>query len=76
MPHPSPPRRVGLVPTAAGGTNLYSQWQPGGDLYTFMLAQTKAAMAAAPGARLRGMIWVQGESDADGNAGGATGLVG
>lgn len=58
-------KRVGLVPTADSATNLYKQWKPGSYLYNFMVKQTRKAMAAAPKkARLRGMIWVQGESDA------------
>lgn len=66
---------MGLIPTALGGTNLNDEWQPGGELYTFMVAQTKAAMAAAPGAKLRGMVWFQGESDADEAAGGCSGWL-
>ncbi|GLC50703.1 hypothetical protein PLESTB_000410000 [Pleodorina starrii] len=63
--------RVGLVPCAKGATNLFHDWRPagGGDLYGTMIARTKAALAAPlPGggnARLRGMIWVQGEADAE-----------
>ncbi|GIL60766.1 hypothetical protein Vafri_15298 [Volvox africanus] len=63
--------RVGLVPTAKGATNLFHDWKPagGGDLYGTMISRTKAAMSAPlPGGgtcRLRGMIWVQGEADAE-----------
>eukprot|EP00198_Chlamydomonas_reinhardtii_P003089 XP_001692425.1 predicted protein [Chlamydomonas reinhardtii] len=58
--------RVGFVPTAAGGTNLADMWCPGCPLYKDM-AQTvvRAMRAAGPNARLRGMLWVQGESDAN-----------
>ncbi|GFR45825.1 hypothetical protein Agub_g7182 [Astrephomene gubernaculifera] len=67
--------RVGLVPAAKNATSLFQDWRPsgggsggGGDLYGSMIARTKAALATPlPGGgvcRLRGMIWIQGESDA------------
>ncbi|KAL6756885.1 SGNH hydrolase-type esterase domain-containing protein [Haematococcus lacustris] len=65
--------RVGFVPTALGGTSLNVDWAPNtpGGLYGRMINATRAAMAAAgPNARLRGMLWVQGESDALHPAGG------
>ena len=58
-------RPVGLVATAHGGTSL-EQWNPaykdkGGDsLYGSMLAQVKKA-----GGKVRGVLWYQGESDAN-----------
>ncbi len=55
---PAPRSKVGLVPTALGGTNLYRDWQLDGELYNYMMEQTKAALAAAPGSTLRGMLWV------------------
>ncbi|KXZ52686.1 hypothetical protein GPECTOR_9g732 [Gonium pectorale] len=70
--------RVGFVPTAKGATSLFADWRPGGggggaELYGAMIARTRAAMAAPmPGGgtgRLRGMIWVQGEADAEEKAG-------
>lgn len=56
---------VGLVATAHGGTSM-AQWSPalrdeGGDsLYGSMLTSVKAA-----GGRVAGVLWYQGESDAD-----------
>lgn len=52
--------RVGLVPCGAGGTNLFTSWlPPNQDMYQRMVAQTRAAMAAAgKDARLRGMIMI------------------
>ncbi|KAG2442168.1 hypothetical protein HYH02_009656 [Chlamydomonas schloesseri] len=59
-------QRVGFVPTAAGGTNLADMWCPGCPLYVEMKQTVVRAMrAAGPNARLRGMVWVQGESDAN-----------
>ena len=61
-------RPVGLVATAHGGTSM-AQWDPalkdkGGDsLYGSMLAQVAAA-----GGKVRGVLWYQGESDANENA--------
>lgn len=51
---------IGLVPTAVGGTPI-SRWQPdeGGDLYQSMLNALRRA-----GGRARGVLWYQGESDA------------
>ncbi|EFJ41044.1 hypothetical protein VOLCADRAFT_99022 [Volvox carteri f. nagariensis] len=63
--------RVGLVPAAKGATNLFHDWKPtgGGELYGTMIARTKAAlMSTPPGGgtcRLRGLIWIQGEADAE-----------
>ncbi|KAJ9529285.1 hypothetical protein QJQ45_007967 [Haematococcus lacustris] len=57
--------RVGFVPAAIGSTSLKLSWSPGVDRYNAMVNGTWAAMrAAGPAARLRGMLWVQGESDA------------
>ena len=50
--------RVGLVPTALGGTSL-SDWDPDGALFGFMVEHTRQAMRKAPSARLKGMVWVQ-----------------
>mmetsp|Transcript_6239 Transcript_6239/g.13664 ORF Transcript_6239/g.13664 Transcript_6239/m.13664 type:complete len:264 (-) Transcript_6239:416-1207(-) len=57
-------QQVGFIPTAKCGSNLYQEWMPGTEFYSYMIARVHAAMAAAPEAVLRGMIWVQGESDA------------
>jgi sialate O-acetylesterase len=56
---------IGLIPCAHGGTSL-TQWSParkheGGDLlYGSMLRRVRAV-----GGRVRGLLWYQGESDAN-----------
>lgn len=58
-------RPVGLIATAHGGTSM-EQWNPnkkaegGNSLYGSMLAQVAAA-----GGKVRGVLWYQGESDAN-----------
>ena len=60
--------KIGLVSNARGGTRI-SWWQKGYsgendfDLYEKAVARTKAALAASPGAVLKGIIWHQGEGD-------------
>lgn len=60
-------RPVGLIATAHGGTSM-EQWNPNAkdkgseSLYGSMLAQVKAA-----GGKVRGVLWYQGESDANPN---------
>jgi type 1 glutamine amidotransferase len=59
---------VGLVACAHGGTSM-AQWSPaqkekgGASLYGSMLRQVKLA-----GGKVRGVLWYQGESDANGEA--------
>jgi hypothetical protein len=60
-------RPVGLVVNARGGTRI-AQWAKvdyDGDflLYDEAVARTELALAANPGATLRGIIWHQGEGD-------------
>jgi hypothetical protein len=59
---------IGLVQTAVGGTPL-RRWVKGGDLYEKAVFQARAALRAAqavnPAARLRGVLWHQGESDCE-----------
>ncbi|UCH35549.1 MAG: sialate O-acetylesterase [Armatimonadota bacterium] len=61
---------VGLIPCARGGTSL-EQWSPamkdegGKSLYGAMLRRVAAA-----GGRVRGVVWYQGESDANPDAAG------
>ncbi len=58
-------KTVGLIPAAFGGSAL-QEWVPGSLHYTKAVARVKAALAAAgPGARLRGILWHQGEADAN-----------
>lgn len=55
---------IGLIPAAFGGSALH-EWVPGSAHYTNAVERTKAALSAAgPGARLRGILWHQGEADA------------
>ncbi|NLF21619.1 MAG: sialate O-acetylesterase [Lentisphaerae bacterium] len=56
-----PDREIGLLPCAVGGTPL-SRWMPGADLYTAAVATTRSAGAAGS---LRGILWHQGENDAN-----------
>ena len=56
-----PDRIIGLLPCAFGGTPL-SRWMPGADLYTAAVATTRSAGAAGS---LRGILWHQGENDAN-----------
>jgi hypothetical protein len=62
---------VAILKYAAGGTNLYEQWNPaGGSVYNGFITAINDSLAnlaaAHPGdtVNLRGMIWMQGESDA------------
>jgi hypothetical protein len=57
-------RAVGLVGCAVGGTPL-RRWVKGGDLYEAAVARAKRAAAAGT---IRGVLWHQGESDADAQA--------
>lgn len=52
-------RPVGLIPCADGGTYL-SQWMPGQLNYDHAVMQTKLALRTA---RLKAILWHQGESD-------------
>lgn len=56
----SPALKIGLVPTAVGGTEL-RRWVKGGDLYEHAVAR---ARVAAQTSVIRGVLWHQGESDA------------
>lgn len=61
-------RKIGLVVNARGATRV-EWWQKGYsgdrdfDLYEEAVARTKAALASQPGARLKGILWHQGEAD-------------
>jgi len=61
-------KRIGIVCNARGGTAI-AWWQKGysgqndADMYEEAIARTKAALAASPSAKLRGIIWHQGEGD-------------
>jgi hypothetical protein len=54
---------IGLIPAAFGGSAL-SEWAKGSKYYNNAVERTRAALAAAgPHARLRGILWHQGEAD-------------
>ncbi|QJE98674.1 sialate O-acetylesterase [Luteolibacter luteus] len=57
----SPERSIGLVPCAVGGSPL-KRWVKGGDLYEKALARAKAS---AKDGVIRGVLWLQGESDTE-----------
>ncbi|GAX76533.1 hypothetical protein CEUSTIGMA_g3979.t1 [Chlamydomonas eustigma] len=57
---------LGFIPTAFGGSNLSVQWRaPEGEMYRYMVQQTRQALkkSTSYSFRLRGMIWIQGETD-------------
>jgi hypothetical protein len=73
-----PARRIALIKHAHSGTNLFAQWAPGADAgdqahwgqqFAILVETVNAGLAAlrtqgyAP--VVRGMLWQQGESDAD-----------
>ncbi|MEL7120270.1 MAG: sialate O-acetylesterase [Bacteroidota bacterium] len=57
----NPGRRVGLIPTAKGGTAL-AEWKKGAPLYQSMVRRAKAA---AKHGTIKGILFFQGESDAN-----------
>ena len=57
-------RSVLLVPCAKGAQPI-SAFAKGGALYTDMLTRTQAAVANMSGNVLKGVLWLQGESDAE-----------
>jgi hypothetical protein len=56
---------LGIVKLARTATWLATDWDPAkpDGLYARLVARTRAALCAGP-ARLRGLIWMQGEADA------------
>ena len=68
---------LAIVKVAWSGTGMAQDWNPadpgpGGSCYRALVAETRAAIAAAKAQgitlRLRALAWVQGESDANANA--------
>jgi sialate O-acetylesterase len=57
--------RIALIPCAVGGSWI-NLWQPGQDFYTNAIYRAQKALADAPSgkARIKGVLWLQGESDA------------
>ncbi|GER36264.1 hypothetical protein STAS_12594 [Striga asiatica] len=52
---------VGLVPCAAGGTNI-TEWKRGSPLYNRLMQRVQAALHGG-GGLIRALLWYQGESD-------------
>lgn len=63
-------RKILLVPCAQGGTSFNANnWNPGNALYNSALARLASAMGQGSGVNLlKGVLWLQGESDADAGA--------
>lgn len=61
-------RMIALVPAARGGSWV-NLWQPGRDLYEEAVSRALQALADFPEgkAQIRGVLWLQGESDAQDN---------
>lgn len=61
-----PTARIGLIPAAKGGSKI-GLWSGQRPLYQEAIRRTKLALAAGPadGTRLRAVLWLQGESDAE-----------
>jgi hypothetical protein len=65
---------LAIIKAAFSGTGMSTDWNPadpgdGGKCYRALIAETKAAVAAASAQgitlRLRALVWVQGESDSN-----------
>lgn len=61
MADADPAARIGLVPGALGGTEIF-RWTPSGDLFSNAVKRAQKALAAGT---LRGIIWHQGENDSN-----------
>ncbi|MEP6663728.1 MAG: sialate O-acetylesterase, partial [Verrucomicrobiota bacterium] len=65
-------QRIALIKVTQGGTDLNTEWKPGGYMYICLTNTARAALQglASEGASytLRGMIWHQGENDTSGSA--------
>lgn len=70
-------RPLAILKAAWSGTGMAQDWNPadtgtGGSCYRALVSETKDAIAAAKAQgitlRLRALVWVQGESDANANA--------
>ena len=57
--------QIGLIPCAVGGSSI-NLWQKGAKLYEAAMRRAKLALqtAAPVKARIRGVLWLQGEADA------------
>lgn len=61
MTNAQPDTEIGLVVNALGGTKIV-QWLPNTKLYNEAITRTHQALKSG---QLKGVIWLQGESDAD-----------
>ena len=56
--------KIGLVPCAQGGS-VVELWKPGAKLYVAGIERARKALASVPGGgEIKGVLWLQGESDA------------
>lgn len=53
--------KIGLIPCAVGGTGI-DRWVEGGDLWSNSVARTRKALKSG---KLKGILWHQGEGDAN-----------
>jgi hypothetical protein len=66
-------RHLLIVPCAVGGSKLVGgPWAVGGTYYNATVANANAAVAAEPNPRVVGILWMQGEADAQANIPGPT----
>lgn len=61
-----PQAQIGLIPCAVGGSSI-GRWQPGQKLYDAAVRRAKLAVKATQsvGGTIRGVLWLQGEADAN-----------
>jgi len=61
-----PAARIGLIPCAVGGTSI-DRWTKGARLYDEALRRARLALQTTSPlkARIRGVLWLQGEADAN-----------
>ncbi|MCP4455535.1 MAG: sialate O-acetylesterase, partial [Planctomycetes bacterium] len=64
-----PSHRICIIKTAAGGTKLHTQWQPGMVMYRRLILNMNNALrdleASNTPCDIAGMLWMQGESDSE-----------
>ena len=61
----APRRHVLLLPSAFAGTGFSdNRWNQGDDLYNAAISIIRVALARYPNARLRALLWMQGEREA------------
>jgi hypothetical protein len=61
----APRNNVLLLPSAVGNTGFSdNRWNPGDDLFNRAVSMARFALSTYPNARLRGLLWMQGEREA------------